>query len=270
MKIPFYQIDAFTHHVFGGNPAAVMPLEEWLDDKVLQNIAAENNLSETVFFVPSNSPQSDFDIRWFTPTAEVDLCGHATLAAAHLLFTTTVFSSPALEGNIRFSSRSGILTLSKSGDKIMMDFPTARLNSCKDNESLSNTITQCFGTSPISLCHCDDLIVEFATRGDVASAKPDINAIKQLPYRGVLITARGEQEDFVARFFAPNVGIDEDPATGSAYTALAPFWAEKLGKQEFHARQLSARGAEIHCALKGDRVHISGAATHVIEGSFRV
>ena len=270
MNIPIFQIDAFANKAFEGNPAAVMPLEQWLEDSLLQKIAEENNLSETVFFVEDTSGDADYEIRWFTPTDEVDLCGHATLATAHLLFSGKYMARTFADNSIRFSSRSGLLKVVKQGNRLTMDFPAAQMDTLEKADDVSNTITKALGVTAIDFKQSEDLLVVCDKNVDIRSLNPDIALLKTLPFRGVLVTAQSNDTnyDFFARFFAPNVGIDEDPATGSAYTLLAPYWASILNKNSFKARQLSKRGADVDCEVKGDRVHISGSAVSVIEGNF--
>lgn len=268
--LPIYQIDAFATKAFEGNPAAVIPLEKWLDDSLMQKIAAENNISETVFFVKDSSGKSDFEIRWFTPTIEVKLCGHATMASAHALFSKLDFPGDT----IRFSSKSGILIVTRQGNRLNMDFPTAEYQPVENPSQMSNTISKAIGHSPTEIYQSEDLLVVLERGIDISQLDVDIEKLKSLPYRGVLVTVQAADSntdyDFFARFFAPNAGINEDPATGSAYTLLAPYWASQTGKNGFKARQLSARGADVICELKGDRVHISGSAVTTIEGSFLI
>ena len=255
MKLPIYQVDAFASRAFTGNPAAVVPLQSWLADDVMQGIALENNLSETAFLVPDDG---GFEIRWFTPQTEVDLCGHATLASAHVLFSRLGFDEPV----IRFASRSGPLTVARDGDRLVLDFPARPPAPCDTPE----TIVRAFGEEPQACLEADDFVVVFEEESQVRDAKPDMSALLELDCRGVVITSRGEACDFVCRFFGPAVGIPEDPVTGSAYTELVPYWSGVLGKRTFRARQLSARGGELHCELSGDRVKIAGYATMFLEG----
>lgn len=270
LKLPFFQIDAFAKKAFEGNPAAVIPLEQWLDDELMQKIAEENNLSETVFFIEDSSDKSDYEIRWFTPKLEVKLCGHATLATAHLLFSEKPGTYSFANNTIRFSSRSGILQVVKRDSRLTLDFPSAKTELLDDQRDIANTIYQALGVKAIDFVKSEDLLVVLDRSVDLGSLKPDMFLLKTLPYRGVLVTNQSNDADydFYARFFAPNVGINEDPATGSAYTLLAPYWEGVLNKSSFNARQLSKRGADIDCEVKGDRVHISGSAVSVIEGNF--
>lgn len=255
MKIPLYQVDAFTSEIFHGNPAAVCPLEKWLPDTTLQNIATENNLSETAFFVPR---ENEYDLRWFTPTVEVDLCGHATLAAAFVLFNELAFSG----NEIRFHSRSGVLTVARNGDILTLDFPSRPPEKCNTPEALVRGL----GKAPTQVLKSRDYVAVFDSAEDVKNLQPDFAALKALDCLGVIATASGKDCDFVSRFFAPKAGIDEDPVTGSAHCTLIPFWAGRLGKAKLFARQISKRGGELFCELAGDRVRIGGKARLYLRG----
>ncbi len=255
LTLTMYQVDAFSQHVFSGNPAAVCPLESWLDDELMQHIAAENNLSETAFFVEN---AGEYHIRWFTPTLEVALCGHATLASAFVLFDILGFDGDS----IVFQSKSGALKVSKDGDKFVLDFPKQTPVPC----AVPQPIQQAFGDKVQACLKAEDYVVVLGEAADVVAAKPDMQCLKQLDLRGVVITAQAEGYDFVSRFFAPNCGIDEDPVTGSAFTQLAPYWAEALGKHKLTAKQVSKRGGEVWCALAGDRVYIAGQAVLYLKG----
>ncbi len=255
MEISIYHIDAFASKLFEGNPAAVCPLDEWIDDKMMQSIAGENNLSETAFFVPKGY---GYHIRWFTPTSEVDLCGHATLASAFVLFNILGYKKDKIE----FDSKSGLLTVTKDIDLLIMDFPAKPPVPCE----IPNEIVKAFNNVPIECLKSEDLIVVFEREIDIKSANPDLEQLKKLKFRGVLITAKSTNYDFVARTFFPKLGIDEDPVTGSAYTQLAPYWSSKLGKNRFSVKQLSSRGGELTCELVNDRVLISGKAIKYLEG----
>lgn len=259
MKIPIYQIDAFSNRVFAGNPAAVCPLEEWLGDSLLQAIAQENNLSETAFFVPEGS---GYHIRWFTPVAEVDLCGHATLATAFVIFNYLDTSS----SSITFSSRSGKLTVVRSNEMISMDFPAQPPVSCEPPRELLDGLKK----EPLEILRAEDYFVVFSSENDVIELNPDMGKLKKLDLRGVIVTAKGNKVDFVSRFFAPKLGIDEDPVTGSAHCALTPYWAKKLNKKSVHAHQVSQRGGELFCTDCGDRVVIAGRAVKFMEGSITI
>lgn len=260
MKIYIYQVDAFTDQAFKGNPAAVCPLEEWLPDKLLQSIAMENNLSETAFFVPS---EEGFHIRWFTPISEVNLCGHATLASAHVLFNHLDY----LEKKIRFHSKSGNLIVSRGKQGILkMDFPAFPA------EEVSNhpVYGEIFGIQPESVYRANKLMLLYPDEEMVKSVKPDFDQVKSLDGVGVIITSRGKGYDFVSRFFAPAVGINEDPVTGSAFSSLIPFWAERLQKNNLKAYQCSARGGYVQCEYAGKRVIIGGNAVTFLEGTLSI
>ncbi len=256
MEIKLYQIDAFANKVFEGNPAAICPLDEWLADDVLQKIAAENNLSETAFFVANGS---DYDIRWFTPVHEVKLCGHATLASAYVIFNLLDYE----KNTVSFSSKSGALTVKKNNDWLEMDFPSQKPQICEIPEA----IYKAFDMTPIECLKREDYIVVFEKEEDVLRAAPDLARLSQLDLRGVAITARANQYDFIARFFAPKYGINEDPVTGSAFTQLIPYWSEKLNKKELLAKQVSARGGEVRCMDLHERVSISGKAASYMSGT---
>ena len=260
MDIPLYQIDAFASQLFKGNPAAVCPLDEWLADELMQSIAAENNLSETAFFVPEGD--GSFRIRWFTPASEVDLCGHATLASAYVLFHILGHR----EEKIAFHSRSGVLAVTREDDWLTLDFPAQPPGACEIPDAIRNA----FSTTPAKCLQSEDLMVVFEHESDVEAAAPDFGQLMKIDSRGVIITAPANQWDFVARFFAPRYGIPEDPVTGSAYTQLVPYWASRTGKKRFRAKQVSARGGELTCELAGDRVLISGKATRYLEGTIRI
>jgi PhzF family phenazine biosynthesis protein len=259
MELIIYQVDAFTSRVFEGNPAAVCPLEEWLDDKLMQSIAMENNLAETAFFVPG---ETGYHIRWFTPVAEVDLCGHATLASACIILNRI---EPSLQ-EVTFASRGGPLTVSRHGDLLAMDFPSQPPAECPAPPELAAAL----GKDPVEVLASEDFFAVFSCEEDILGLNPDMRALSELSLRGTIVTAPGKQADFVSRFFAPSYGIDEDPVTGSAHCALTPYWARKLGKDELHAYQLSRRGGELFCEDRGDRVLISGRAVLYLEGSITV
>ncbi len=260
MELPLYQIDAFTSELFKGNPAAVCPLDEWLSDELMQSIAAENNLSETAFFVPEGD--KSYRIRWFTPASEVDLCGHATLASAYVLF----HMPGGEEEKIVFHSRSGVLTVSRNEDWLTLDFPAQPPTACETPAA----VLDAFAATPTECLQSEDLMVVFEHESDITAAQPDLNQLMKIESRGVVITAPSVQWDFVARFFAPRYGIPEDPVTGSAYTQLVPYWASRTGKQRFQAKQVSARGGELICELSGDRVFISGQAAPYMQGTIRI
>jgi PhzF family phenazine biosynthesis protein len=258
-SLPFFQVDAFAAKPLTGNPAAVMPLDKWLDGKVMQAIAAENNLSETAFTVPSERDDADFDLRWFTPAAEVALCGHATLAAGHVLMT----GQP-----VRFATKAGILTVSRRGEVLELDLPAAPLTEVNEPE-----LTRALGLPdrPAWLAEgCNDAaIIELDDEAAVRAVKPDFAALRQIP-RMAVVTASGASEDIVDRVFVPYLGIDEDPVTGSAHAALVPYWAKRLGRSEFTALQASERTGVLHCRLEGDRVLLGGQCHTVIVGQFQL
>jgi PhzF family phenazine biosynthesis protein len=255
MKIPLFQVDAFTGRVFGGNPAAVCPLEAWLDDAKMQAIAAENNLAETAFFVEAGG---HYDLRWFTPTTEVDLCGHATLATAHVLFS--LLEEPG--EMVAFETRSGRLTVSRDGKRLVMDFPALVPEPWDPSDALNAAL----GAAPAEVLGKVNCVAVYASEAEVRGLAPDIGLVAALPYEGVIVTAPGEAVDFVSRYFAPKCGIPEDPVTGSAHCELAPYWAKRLGRACLTARQVSARGGELDCEVKGDRILITGRAVTYLEG----
>ncbi|HPH44110.1 MAG TPA: PhzF family phenazine biosynthesis protein [Candidatus Aminicenantes bacterium] len=256
MSLLFYQVDAFTSEVFQGNPAGVCPLESWLPDGLMQNIAMENNLAETAFYVPTGDR---FGIRWFTPAVEVDLCGHATLAAAYVIFRYDRYP----ENEIALDSRSGILRVRRDGDLLTLDFPVDTLRPAAEPAGLSEAL----GARPREIFRGKtDCLAVFGTQAEIEAMRPDFGKLGRVEARGVIVTARGTEVDFISRFFGPQVGIDEDPVTGSAHTSLAPYWAEKLGKTEMEAVQLSRRGGRLKVRLRGDRVDISGRARAYLEG----
>ena len=259
MRIPYYQVDAFTSRVFGGNPAGVCPLESWLPDDILQRIAAENNQAETAFFVRTGD---DYHLRWLTPLVEVDLCGHATLASAFVLFSELGYAKPA----VRFHTRSGWLSAARHGDIIELDFPTMAPKPCSAPEELVRAL----GSKPREVLKSRDFMAVYDSRAEVAALKPDMALIAQLDCMGVIATARGDDSDFVSRFFVPKVGIPEDPATGSTHSSLIPYWAERLQKKELFARQISRRGGELYCRLVGERVAIGGRAVTYCRGELEI
>jgi PhzF family phenazine biosynthesis protein len=258
-RLPIYQIDAFSNQVFTGNPAAVCPLEAWIEDSLMQGIAQENNLSETAFFVPE---RDGYHIRWFTPTAEVDLCGHATLASAFVLFEYFDLS----ENQIRFKSRSGELIVEKEDELFAMDFPSQPPETCDPPDALRAGLQG----APLEILSSEDYFVVFSNEEDIKAMKPDMTELEKLDLRGVIITAEGKDADFVSRFFAPKYGIKEDPVTGSSHCALTPYWAHKLGKKDLHALQVSKRGGELFCKEHGDRVVIAGRAVKYMEGTINI
>jgi PhzF family phenazine biosynthesis protein len=255
MKITQYQVDAFASEVFAGNPAAVCPLQGWLADSLMQAIAGENNLSDTAFFVPS---ARGFHLRWFTPLQEVDLCGHATLATAHVLFEHLGYD----KGAVTFATRSGELVVERRDGRLAMDFPAIVPKPCAAPEALVAGL----GQQPIEVLAADDYVAVFGDEATIRDITPDLARLSELDLRGVCVTAPGAQVDFVSRFFAPKHGIPEDPVTGSAHCALAPYWSSRLGKGELETRQVSVRGGAIHCRMNGDRVVISGNAVTFMVG----
>lgn len=261
MRLKLYQVDAFTSRVFAGNPAAVCLLDCWIEDSILQAIAAENNLSETAFLVRN---ESGFDLRWFTPVTEVALCGHATLASAFVLFRCRKWP----EQSIRFRTRrSGELVVTKQKRLFEMDFPSRPAYSFSApaglSEALRVTPREVFGSE-------EDLLVVLENETAVRAVQPDFAALDAVTERGVIVTARGDKSDFVSRFFAPRVGIPEDPVTGSAHCVLVPYWAGVLGKSDFHAFQVSKRGGELFCRNLGERVMISGRAALYFKGTISI
>ena len=265
--IQLFQVDAFTSQLFGGNPAAVVPLKNWIDDAVLQSIAAENNLAETAFLVPIDD---GWELRWFTPSAEVALCGHATLAAAHVLVTQLACTDDVLKFKTR---ESGTLTVvCKQDGSLAMSFPAIELLGSREMQRVSAAL----GSDPDHVMYGHyspdqfDFVAVFATESLVSALQPDFDKFKMLNSRGIIATAKGESCDFVSRYFAPNFGIPEDPVTGSAHCLLTPYWSTILGKPEMEARQISRRGGEIKCTLDGDRVILTGRAVHYLTGSIYV
>lgn len=259
MKIPYFHVDAFATRTFAGNPAGVCLLDAWLDDATLLNIAAENKHSETAFLVQRGE---DYDLRWFTPVVEMDLCGHATLAAAFVVFSAQRFPGSLL----RFHSRSGVLTVSRAGDLLTLDFPSRLAVAYAGLEDLTHGL----GAAPVAVLKARDLLAVFADEQAVRSLRPDFNQLRQLDCLGIIATAPGRDCDFVSRFFAPQAGVDEDPVTGSAHCTLIPYWAQRLGKTRLFARQLSPRGGELHCELAGDRVRIGGRAVVYLRGDIEI
>ena len=255
-SLPIYQIDAFADHVFAGNPAAICPLESWLPDDVMQQAASENNLSETAFFVRTGD--AAYELRWFTPAAEVDLCGHATLATAHLIFDKQESSL----GAIAFQTKSGLLTVVRKGDLIEMDFPSRPAT----ESPLPEGFGEAHGCEPVAFLRASKNLAVFDAEADVSAFQPDLAYIKSLEGDGLIVTAPGDHCDFVSRYFAPHQGIDEDPVTGSAHCTSVPYWSDRLGKLKVQARQISQRGGDLYCELSGDRVKISGRAILYMEG----
>lgn len=256
MELTLYQVDAFAERLFTGNPAAVCPLESWLPDHTLQAIAMENNLSETAFVVHESN---GWHIRWFTPTAEVKLCGHATLAAAYVYFQ---HMAPDTD-RVVFNSLSGPLTVSRDNEQLILDFPAQRAEQIQASAALA----QALGAKPREVLAADDWLVRLDSEVTIRNLRPDMSQLRQLDRRGVIVTAEGSECDFVSRFFAPKYGIDEDPVTGSAHSILIPYWAERLGRNELVARQLSPRGGTLRCVFHGERVAISGKVIPYLRGA---
>ncbi|NVO30392.1 PhzF family phenazine biosynthesis protein [Hymenobacter lapidiphilus] len=265
MLLPLYQVDAFSDRPFAGNPAAVCPLTEWLPDATMLAIAAENNLAETAFFVPKAELDHEYEIRWFTPTVEVELCGHATLASAHVLYRHLNFQQP----EIVFHSKSGPLRVSRAESGMLtLDFPARPPQPLPRHPS---GLVDGLGATPLALLAGPDLVCVFASEAEVRALRPNQARLAEVEFRGVIATAPGSGEiDFVSRFFGPRVGVPEDPVTGSAHTTLVPYWAERLGKTTLHARQVSARGGDLWCELRGERVLMSGHAVTYLKGEIEL
>ena len=261
MRLPIYQVDAFTDRIFAGNPAAVCPLEAWLADATMQAIAAENNLAETAFFVREGS---NYALRWFTPTVEVDLCGHATLASGHVVFS---FLEPARQTVSFRTLKAGTLRVSRQADLLVMDFPARPASPVAMPAGLAAAL----GGSPREVLGARDLLVIYGSAAEVAALNPDLTALEKVDCWAAIATAPGEDGvDFVSRFFAPRQGVPEDPVTGSSHCTLVPYWAKRLGKARLEARQLSRRGGALTCALEGERVTIAGRAVLYLEGQISV
>lgn len=259
--ISIYQVDAFTDKLFGGNPAAVCPLDEWLEGDLMQKIAAENNLAETAFFVKNNN---QYEIRWFTPTVEVDLCGHATLASAHVLFEHLAYKGDKVTFH---SHRSGVLEVVKEEDGLLMNFP---VDDCEEVECPAEIVEAIKVEPLVAVKGKTDYLVEVDSEDTVRNLNPNIALLSLVSGRGIIVTARGNEVDFVSRFFAPQSGIDEDPVTGSAHTTLTPFWSSKLKKDKLSALQVSKRGGVLRCELSRDRVIISGKACTYLVGQINI
>jgi predicted PhzF superfamily epimerase YddE/YHI9 len=258
MQIPVYQVDAFTSTLFHGNPAAICPLTAWLDDSLMQAIAAENNLAETAFLVPL--PDGRFHLRWFTPALEIDLCGHATVAAAYVL--CEVLGHPGEV--IRFLSRSGELPVQRQGSRYILDFPS---RPGKRVDDVDGAIARALGAPPVEMLAARDHLAVYETAEQVAALEPDFLALARTEAFSVIATAPAINGiDFVSRFFAPKAGVNEDPVTGSAHCTLIPYWSRRLGKMELRAKQISPRGGDLWCADRGDRVDIGGEAVHFLSG----
>ena len=257
--IPYFEVFAFTRRMFAGNPAAVCLLEEWLPNEQLQAIAAQNDLPETAFIIER---QEFFDLRWMTPTMEVELCGHATLAAAHVLFRHLGYTESA----IRFQTQSGELKVERADNRLILDFPSRPADETATTEELSAAL----GAQPAHVLHGRDYYAVFASEQEVAALKPNLDRVAQLDAQGVVVTAAGDDCDFVSRYFAPAAGIPEDPVTGSTHCTLIPYWSQRLAKKQLFARQISARGGELFCEDGGDRVGIGGEALTYVEGKIHL
>jgi PhzF family phenazine biosynthesis protein len=260
MKIPLYQVDAFTDRCFHGNPAAICPLEEWLPDAVLQAMAAENNLSETAYYVRDGQ---QFHLRWFTPAVEVDLCGHATLASAMVILDVR---KEVATSRVEFATRSGTLVVERDGDRYALDFPALPPAPC----SVPPQLTDALGSEPTEVLASRGCFCVYRNEADVRAIEPDMAKLMAIDSFAFAVTAPGSDCDFVSRFFAPAQGIPEDPVTGSAHCTLIPYWSRRLGKNSLFARQISTRGGELWCELRGDRVRIAGHGVLYLEGTIEV
>lgn len=261
MRLPIFQVDAFARKPFGGNPAAVVPLDKWLPDETMLGIAAENNLSETAFFVRNDGR---YDIRWFTPTVEVNLCGHATLATAHVIFNELSLESESINFH---SDRSGELGVTRDGDRLVLDFPSYPMT---EIDPVPGLATAEFPPLKYWESQGNMLFLLMENQRIIEELQPDLHKIAELPYDEVIVTSKGEDCDFASRMFAPRIGIPEDPVTGAIHCSLIPYWANELGKNELFARQVSARGGELFCELAGERVKIGGNAVTYLRGEIDV
>lgn len=266
MTYDIFQVDAFTNQAFGGNPAAVVLLEHWITDDRLLAIAAENNLSETAYLVPSEDKAScHYEIRWFTPAIEVPLCGHATLASAHVLFHHKSFAEPS----IRFSSKSGVLTVTRVKDRYQMDFPANNYEAVNDKQLIAQ-VSEAIGKDIEELYRSNKLMAILQNEQQILEILPDLNKISLLPEMGLIITAPGNEVDFVSRFFAPKAGIPEDPVTGSAHCMLTPYWSERLQSNSLRATQVSDRRGQLTCEMNGERVLLQGQAVTYLQGTIEL
>jgi len=259
--IPIYQADAFTDKLFGGNPAAVCPLNEWLPAPEMQKIAAENNLAETAFFIPQGN---DFELRWFTPELEIDLCGHATLASAHIIFTQLGYQADVIHFH---TLKAGRLMVTRNEDLYTLDFPSRVAEPAEAPVGLLEALG---GSTPVEVLRSRDYMLVYQTEAEVRALRPDFNALSKIDALGIIVTAPGDNSDFVSRFFAPAAGINEDPVTGSAHCNLIPYWADRLSKNDLYAFQVSERLGELWCQLQGDRVLMSGKAVTYLKGEIYV
>ena len=260
-KIKIYQVDAFTNNLFSGNPAAVCLLDNWLPDETMQSIALENNLSETAFLIKK---KDKFFLRWFTPKVEIDLCGHATLASAHIIYSEMNYKSDYIEFNIKSGD---VLTVNRNDNILTMNFPA---HEPKIVDYSLEELYNAFGVKPILFLYCKYGLVVFNNEEEIINIVPNLNVIEKLPYDGIIVTAPGENVDFVSRFFAPKLGIPEDPVTGGAHCELIPYWSKRLNKQNMIAKQLSKRGGVIHCSYLGDRVTMGGEAITYMHGELLI
>lgn len=264
MTLPIYQLDAFANAPFAGNPAVVVPLDTWLPDTVLQAIAMENNLSETAYIVATpDDPTSDFHLRWFTPAVEVDLCGHATLATASLLFEHLGFDRET----VRFRTLSGILTATAKDQRVELDFPNRPGTATRVPDGLAEALG---GIEPVGFLRASKNMAVLQSEDEVRAVRPDLNFIAALDGDGLIVTAPGQDCDVASRYFAPHAGIPEDPVTGSAHCTIVPYWVERLGRMQLHCRQVSARGGDLYCELAGDRVRIAGETRLYMKGEIHV
>ncbi len=257
MTLPIYQVDAFTSALFGGNPAAVCPLQEWLPDHTMQKLAAENNLSETAFFVKEGT---DYHIRWFTPEFEIDLCGHATLASAHVIFEHLQHASDV----IRFNCKSGLLEVHRMGDKIQLNFPSRM----PQQITAPDDLLKGFNIAPSRVLKSRDFFLVYEDEKYIKQLVPDFTYLNKMDVVGIIVTAPGREVDFVSRFFVPNSVIGEDPVTGSSHCSLIPYWAKELNKETLTAKQVSPREGHLICELKGDRVTMAGNAVLYLKGEY--
>ncbi|MBK7404514.1 MAG: PhzF family phenazine biosynthesis protein [Phycisphaerales bacterium] len=257
-----FHVDAFTNRLFSGNPACVVPLQEWISEHAMQAIAAENNVSETAFFAPEIDTEGEFRIRWFTPTCEVDLCGHATLATAHVLIHHLKHHAD----QIRFESASGVLRVNREGDRLVLDFPSRP----GEPAEITDELVRALGIRPSEAYRARDVMCVYQSKKDILALQPDMDRLARVAPFGLIATAPAVGHDFVCRFFAPAKGVDEDPVTGSAHCTLIPYWANRLKKHTLVSHQISKRAGELFCRLDGDRVHIGGACVTYSEGSLAV
>jgi PhzF family phenazine biosynthesis protein len=255
-----YQVDAFTGELFHGNPAAICPLDRWLPDHVLQAIAAENNLAETAYYIPDGA---GYKLRWFTPAVEVDLCGHATLASAHVIFAIRRERSDA---RVSFYTKSGELAVERDGDLYALDFPSRAPSPCPEDPALFAAL----GAKPAAFLGARDYFCVFDSEEQVRAIEPDMTKLARVERFATIVTAPGRDCDFISRFFAPAKGVPEDPVTGSAHCSLIPYWSKRLNKTKLHARQISKRGGELFCEDRGDRVRMAGRAVKFLEGHIEI